>query len=1088
MKRFVFVLSLLLFVGFNLLQGQGVQVTGNVTSADDGTALPGVSVVVRGTTIGAVTDFEGNYSITVPDASATLMFSFVGMLTQEITLDGQTVVDVVLESTSMELDEVVVTALGISREKKALGYAVSEVGGEEMTKALQTDAISALSGRVAGVQISASGTMGGSNRILIRGANSLTQENQPLFIVDGIPMDNSNYGNDYAGNGYGGDANDFGSYDLGNTMSDLNPDEILDISVLKGPAAALYGSRAANGVIIITTKKAQKGRKAVNVEFNTNVSIDRVSTIPVMQTKYGGGSIVDDADGGVNGFEQVNVNGTNYLHPQYQVDESWGPRYDPNVNVVHWDGFNEDGTYETRPWVTPENDIDKFYESGVTWANSLAINKSGQGYGVRFAYKNTRIDGALPNSEQKKNDFKIASDFDISDKITATAALNYTRTETQGRPSMGYGGNSIGQKLYQWGQRQVDYERSKEYLTSTGEQRTWNRSSFSDPTPKYSDNNYWIVNESYPDDLRNRFFGNVSLAWEIVDDLVLKGSTYGDYYNFMNRERVAVGSQATSAYYEGAREYSEFNFEAILSYTKAFEKFTISGLAGANKRVNHFDFIRGQSSGGLVVPGVYNLLNSADSPLMNDISEEKMVNSIFAQASGEIAGLLFLDASYRIDWSSTLPEENNMYDYPSVSASFLFSNLLDLSWLQLGKVRVGWAEVGNDTDPYNVYAAYEYNPDGSFMGTPRVRRGDELLNENLRAETTRSLEAGLDLVFFNNRIDLAATYFDNTTFDQIMPLQVSQATGYESQFINAGEMQNKGIELALGVVPVRSNDFEWYIQGNFTKVNNTVVELYGDLQSLDIDWPPFSGVFLRASVGDTYGMLWGHDYIFDDDGNKVVGSNGYWEQTPDLVPIGSVLPDFTLGIRNTLTWKGLDFSFLIDIRQGGYFYSVSHMWGMYSGMLEATAAVNDQGNEIRDPVSEGGGIKLDAVTGDITWNDDGTYTVANTAPNETYVSGIGWSARHYHGYGMPSAQSIFKADYVKLREATLGYSLPSGLFNGFIQGLRISVYGRNLLTFNLDEPGFDVEMTTNGSSNTQGLDGGLQPLFRTFGASLKVNF
>jgi len=1077
MKRFVFVLSLLCFVGFSL-QAQEVQVSGKVTSADDGSALPGVSIVVQGTTIGAVTDFEGNYSITVPDASASLMFSFVGMITQEVPVDGQTTVDVVLESSSTELDEVVVTALGVSREKKALGYAVSEVGGEELTQAMQTDAVSALSGRVAGVQVSSSTNMGGSSSILIRGAASITQNNQPLFIVDGIPMDNSNYSSTGAASGGGG-------ADYGNLINDLNPDEIAEISVLKGPAAALYGSRAANGVIIITTKKAQKGRKSVSVEFNSNVGFETISTIPVLQRKYGGGATVGDGDG----FEVVNIDGVDRRVVQYAVDESWGPKYDPSINVVHWDGFNQDGSVaEERPWVAPANDVEKFWETGVTFANSIAVNKSGEAYGIRFAYKNTNVDGTMPNSWQKKNDFKLAGDVNISPKLVLNGSLNYLRTDTQGRPELGYTDNSVGQKFFQWGQRQLDYERMKEYKWPSGEQRTWNRIAWDNPTPKYSDNSYWTQYENYNTDLRNRFIGSLSLAWEIVDDLVLKGSAYGDYYNFILTERMAVGSQGTPWYYEANRQNYEYNFESILSYNKQFDSFGISALAGANKRIERYDFLRAQTSGGLVVPGVYNIKNSADAPQVNDLTQEKMVNSVFFQAAADIGGLLFLDASYRIDWSSTLPEENNMYDYPSVSASFLFSNLLDVSWLDLGKVRVGWAEVGNDTNPYNVFATYAYNADGAFGGYPRVFKDDDLLNESLKAETTRSLEVGLDMSFFQARVDLAATYFDNTTFDQIMPLQVSQATGYASQFINAGEMSNSGIELSLGVVPVRTNDFQWYLQANFTKVNNQVVDLYEDLESLDIQRAPFGGVFLRASKGDTYGQLWGTDYLYDDNGNKVVGDNGYWEHNPDLTPLGSVLPDFTMGIRNALTWKGFNLDFLIDIRRGGYFYSITHMWGMYSGMLEETAAVNDQGNEIRDPVDQGGGIKLDGVTGDVTWNDDGTYTVTNTAPNDTYVSAIGWSARHYHGYGMPSAQSVFKSDYIKLREVTFGYTFPVAMFGGVVKQLRLSAYGRNLATWGLDQQGFDPEMTANGSGNIQGLDGGLQPMFRSFGLNLKLNF
>ncbi len=1080
MKRNVFLTFLLFVFAGVALHAQDYEVTGKVTAADDGTALPGVSVVVQGTTIGAVTNFEGIYTITVPESAESLMFSFVGMRTAVVELDGRTNISVALESTSTELDEVVVTALGITREEKALGYAVQEVGGEDLNQSLQTDAISALSGRVAGVQISSSTNLGGSSRILIRGANSITQGNQPLFIVDGIPMDNSNYSSGAASGG--------GGVDYGNMLNDLNPDEIESVSVLKGPAAAIYGSRAANGVIIVTTKRAKTGRNALSVEVNSNLAFDNVATIPELQTTYGGGAFISDADGGVNGFQQVSYNGSDYLVPQYAVDESWGPKYDENISVVHWDGFNEDGTVTTRPWVAPEYGVADYWETGRTWSNSIALSKSGRDYGVRFAYKNVDIDGTMPNSFQKKNDFKIVSNINASDRIKVNASLNYINTATQGRPTLGYADNSVGQKFFQWGQRQLDYERLKEYTTSTGQQRTWNRNSFSDPTPKYSDNPYWTAYENYTDDTRSRLLGAVSAELEIAEGLALKGSVYGDYYNYMIRERVAVGSQGTSSYYEAAREFSEFNFESILTYNKDFDGFGINALAGVNKRMESYDFLRGQSSGGLVVPGVYNLLNSSDPALMNDITNLKEVNSVFVQAGAEIADLLFLDASYRIDWSSTLPEDNNRYDYPSVSASFLFSNLLDLGWMDIGKIRLGWAEVGNDTNPYNVFATYTYNASGAFGGTPRLFKPDGLLNENLRAETTRSLEAGVDLRMFQDRVDVSATYFNNTTFDQIMPLQVSQATGYASQYINAGEMLNKGIEASVGLVPVRTPDFQWSFRINYTKVQNEVVELYDDLESLDIQRAPFGGVFLRASVGDTYGMIWGHDFIYDDDGNKVVNASGYYEQTPNLVPIGSVLPDYTMGIRNTINYKGFDLSFLIDIRKGGYFYSLTHMWGMYSGMMGETAGLNDMGNEKRDPVADGGGVKIDGVTGDITWNDDGTYAVSNTAPNETYVPTSTWAAYHYHGFGFPSAQSVFEASYIKLRELTIGYSLNSNVFNGYIKGARIALYGRNLFTWGLSKPGFDPEMTANGSGNIQGLDGGLQPIFRTMGVNLKLNF
>ncbi len=1075
-------LLLLLFTVILASSGMMAQkmVHGTVTD-DSGEALIGASVVVKGNpSNGTITDLDGKFKMKVANDAKTLVVSFIGYTPMEVEIGPSGEVMVSLAS-GVQLENVVVTALGLPKEKKALGYAVQEVGGEALTKANQTDAISALSGRVSGVQISSSTNMGGSSRILIRGANSITQGNQPLFIVDGIPMDNSNFSGSGASSGYGG-------VDFGNLMNDLNPDEIESVSVLKGPAAALYGSRAANGVVLITTKKGNKGSKGFSVDFTSKVGFESVATLPKLQRKYGGGAIVS---GGVNGFKQVEYNGQKYLAPQYQVDESWGPKYDANVKVVHWDGFKEDGSIETRPWVAPVHDVEDFWDRGLTLSNAIGISKTGADYTTRFAYKNTKVAGTMPNSSMGKNDFKLAADVNLSERLNISSNLNFVKTNTIGRPTLGYTDNSVGQKFFQWGQRQLDFERLKAYKTSTGQQRTWNRQSFFDPTPKYSDNPYWTAYENAPEDSRNRLFGSLSASYELLKNLKLKGSVYGDYYNYLIRQKTAIGSQSQSAFSEATRENSEFNYESVLTYTKEFNDFSFTGLAGLNKRVTRYDFLSGNSSGGLIVPGVYNLKNSVSSAIINDYTSEKEVNSTFFTVGFDYKRMLYLEGSYRTDWSSTLPDDNNKYSYPSISGSFVFSELFNLPWLNLGKIRAGWAEVGSDTRPYNVFATYGYNSSGAFMGTPRTFVKGSLLNEDLKSETTRSREVGLDLILFNRRVDIAFTYFSNTTFDQIMPLQISNTTGYSSKYINAGEMSNKGVELSLNLVPVSLKDFEWSLGFNYTKVNNKLEKLYGDLKSLDIQRAPFGGVFLRASLGDTYGMLWGTDFIYDKNGNKVIDSDGFYMATPSLVPLGSVLPDYTLGITNSFNYKNFDLNVLFDIRKGGIFYSLSHMWGMYSGMYEETAGVNDKGNEIRDPVTDGddtGGLILEGVTGTVTFDDDGNYTVTETKPNEKYVSGKDWAQGHYHGFGYPSAQSVFKADYIKLRELTFGYTLPTKMFKGFVKSARVALYGKNLLTFGLDKEGFDPEMTSNGSGNIQGIEGGLQPTFKSYGIILNFNF
>eukprot|EP01029_Cantina_marsupialis_P017187 TRINITY_DN385973_c0_g1_i1.p1 TRINITY_DN385973_c0_g1~~TRINITY_DN385973_c0_g1_i1.p1 ORF type:complete len:1084 (-),score=243.49 TRINITY_DN385973_c0_g1_i1:6369-9620(-) len=1083
MKKMIGLFVCLIFMGLQIVNAQSKQITGTVTSAEDGLGMPGVSVVIKGTTIGASTDIDGKYSIEA-QASDVLMFSFVGMVTQEITVGEKSVIDVVMETESIGMDEVVVTALGVTREKKALGYAVQEVGSDDLNKVKQTDAISALSGKVSGVQVSTSSNFAGSKRILIRGANSIFGQNQPLIVLDGIPMDNSNFNSTSAQAGFGG-------VDYGNMLNDINPDDIESMSVLKGPAAAIYGSRAANGVIIITTKKAKAGKDDVKVDFSSSVTIERVGDLPNLQRRYGGGAIISDADGGVNGFEQVSIEGNNYLVPQYAVDESWGPAYDPSINVLHWDAFDQESYpndyLKARPWVAPKNDVEDFFETGVSYVNSIAVSRTGKEYGVRFSYTNTHNEGIVPNSKYDKHNFTISGNTKFLEKFNVNAAINYVRSEAFGRPTFGYDDNSFSQKFFQWGQRQLDMGRLKNYKNNDGTQRTWNRKAWNNPNPKYADNPYWIVYENYTDDERDRFFGNVSLDYQIMEGLVAKASVYGDTYTFSMRERTAVGSNSTPSYYEAKRINSEFNYEFTLSYNKRFnEDFNITAMAGANARRERYDFLRGSTTGGLVVPGIYSLGNSVGDVSTNDITTEKYTNSVFGSASFGFKNLWFVDVTARQDWSSALPDADNGYFYPSVSSSFVFSELLEeATWLDYGKLRLGWAQVGNDTDAYRVKNVY--TGDTPFQGAPRYSAAGVKLNENLVSEETTSYEVGMELSFFQSRLGMDVTYFKNVTKDQIIPLDVSSATGYDGVWINAGEMENKGIELTLKGTPIQTSDFSWDINVNYTKIDNKLIELDEGIDALDIQRAPFSGAYLRASVGDTYGMLWGYDYIYDNQGNKVVGDNGYYLATENLVPIGSVLPDYNLGIRNSMSYKNFDFSFLVDVQKGGKFFSLSHMWGMYSGMLEATAQNNDKGVSVREAVSANGGIKLDGVKGTVSYDADGNYTVSNTSANETYVSGAGWAARHYHGYGTPSAQNIFNADYIKLREITLGYNFPKSMI-GPLRSLRASLFGKNLWTGGLDKKGFDPETTVGGSGNIQGIEGGFNPNTKSFGFSLQIGF
>ena len=1085
MKNFTLTMVMLLST---LLAYNQTTISGTVTDTD-GEPLIGANVLAKGTTSGTITDFNGFYSLEVGAEATVLMISYTGYGTEEIEIDrAKTVYDVVLQR-GILLSEAVVTALGISRDKKSLGYAVQQIDADDLNRAQQTDPLSSLAGRVAGVELKQSTNIGGSKRIVIRGANSFFGENQPLIVLDGLPINNSNYNTLATQAGSGG-------VDYGNMLNDLNPGDIESISVLKGAGAALYGSRAANGVLVITTKKGKAGTDNFSIDVNSAITFEEVGVMPDLQRKYGGGAIIADDDGGRSGFEVVEIEGNEYLAPQYTIDESWGPKYDPNINVLHWTAFDKESYPEDylkpKPWIAPKNDVRTFFETGTSLVNSVALTRTTEDFGIRFSFANTTSTGVLPNSELNKNNLSFSGNARFLDNLSINAHVNYIRSETQGRPVLGYPssgqryGNTLGQTLFQWTHRSIDYEDSKNYANLDGTQRSWNRFAWNNPIPHYSDNHHWTTYKNYSDDERDRLVGNVGLNYQLMKGLQLTARISGDNFTFYSRERVAVGSQATPSFYEAVRNNYEYNYEAKLDYEAALTTgMRLDAMVGVNRFTSRYHLNLGETSGGLVVPDVDNLLNTAGSVLTNDLSIAKKVNSVFGRLALSIKDMIYLEGTARNDWSSALPDDNNSYFYPSVSASFIFSEPLNLSWLSFGKIRAGWANIGKDTDPYRVVPIYNFNTDGTFQGVPRIFSPKELLNVNLLPEQTTTWELGIEATLLKNRIGVDFTYFNNITTDQIIPLELSKATGYDSKFINAGEIKNNGIEVTLHLTPVKTSVFDWTVSMNYTKVNNEVVKIIDGIEAMDLVSAPFGGTFLRASVGQPYGQLWGYDYVYDDAGNRVVRENGYWARTPNLVPLGSVTPDYNIGLSNGLQYKNVNLGFLFDFQKGGKFYSVSHMWGHYAGTWGPTAGVNDQGNEIREAVSDGGGIKLEGVLADVEYNPDGSYTVSNVRPNDKYVSGQGWAARHYHAFGYPSAQSVFNADYLKLREVSLSYNLNVSS-SVIIKQVQITAFGRNLWTGGLDYDGLDPEITVNGSGNIQGIEGGFLPTTRSYGFKLSL--
>jgi len=1069
-RLLVFLACLFLNLGIALAQ---IRVSGTVTSSDDGEPITGVSILVQGTKTGTVTDVDGNFQLTAPEG-CVLKVSYLGMKTKDVK--AATNLKIVLQSDNRTLDDVVVTALGVSREKKALGYSVSEVKGSDLIKSRGgvSNPVNALQGKVAGLQISSSsGSMGGSSKIIIRGASSLSGNNQPLFVVDGVPIEGTDYNSTEVGSS---DANSTargaGGYDYGNLVQDINPDDIENISVLKGAAAsALYGSRASNGVIMITTKRGQKDQ-GLGVEYSSTVGFETVTKLPKLQSEYGGGyGYAGDYGYGSEGddFKTKTVNGVTYTIPDYRMDESWGPKLDGRqvvswADLQKWEAGGKVGNPTTSAWSPATSDYRDFFKTGVSYTNNVAISKAYDNSAFRISYTNTAMTGYLPNSSQYKNTVSVNGNIMSKDKkLNVFTSVNFFNSRTKGRQDTGYGDNNIMVKFTQWGQRQLNMDELEAlYLKADGTQGSWNRSSFDNSTIPYHNNVYWSRYMNYENDSRNRIYGNVGLSYQILPQLKAQYKANLDFYVDKQYERNAVYSQELSAYKESSRQQYELNHEFMLMYNQAFGDYSVTANVGANIMQRHYELIYGETKGGLAIPLYYNLANSMTTPQAYNYKLEKGINSLFGDVTIGWKSMLYLEATLRGDKSSTLPKSNNTYVYPSVTASWLFSELLKdkAPWLSYGKLRAGYARVGNDTDPYQVMQTYtQYtNIDSS---TPGYRLSNTLSNSNLKPESTKSWEFGLETSFLNNRLGFDLTYYTTTTSNEILPLSVSGSTGYMYKMINSGTIENKGVEFALHATPVKTRKFEWTTNITLASNKNTVKSLADGVDYFKISAAPFK-VEIGAVVGKPYGVIMGTNYVYDKNGNKCVDSKGLYMSTSGNEDIGHIYPDFTGGWTNSFKWGDFDASFQFDFSKGGHFFSTTQMWGYYCGMFEETAA-----NGVRE-----NGIISDGVV------------YGSGEKNTVRVSARDYYENYYNG---PAAQSILRSDYIKLREVTVGYTFKLNPV-WFIKSLRLSAYGRNLGVWGPDCKNFDPEMIVTSSGNIQGIEGGATPMVANYGFTANLKF
>ena len=1027
---------------------QGIrQITGKILSKTDGKGLPGANVLVKGTSVGAVADADGAFALSAAPNSI-LTISYIGYVAQEIALGSQTQLTITMTEDASQLGEVVVTALGIARDKKALGYNIQELKGAELTQARPTNLINALSGKIAGVQVTNSnGQPGASSRIMIRGANSIGSNNQPMFVVDGIPIINSS--NNTAPSSSATNTNNV-TVDYGNGAAAINPDDIETITVLKGAnAAALYGSRASNGVILITTKSG-KGQKGLGISINSNVTFDRPFRLPEYQNEYGQGSkglfsYVDGKGGGV-------ADG---------VDESWGPRLDGRLLPQYNSPIGSDGIRTATPWVAQPDNIKNFHETGVTTTNNIAIAGGSDKADFRLSFTNLYQKGMYPNTNYKRNTVAFNAGYQLSKTLTARASVNYIRDGSDNRQNLNL--------YWTWFGRQVDLEDLKQYEQPGTDpsqwpvQRNWNTN--------YWNNPYYVLNrQTYAND-KDRIIGNVQLIYKPLDWLTILGRTGTDYGIDRRTTKRARGvGLPNGEFFEDNVFNRESNTDFLVTADRAFGDIRATVNVGGNRRFEYFqrDLLRAPE---LRIPNLYNISNSAVGLDVYNRNTQKVVNSLYGSAGFSFRDYLFLDLTARNDWSSTLPAGNRSYFYPSVSGSAVLTDMLGFqsNTLPYLKLRAGWAQVGNDTDPYAIQQVYQ--SEQPWGTTPTFSENNLIYNSALKPEITRAVEAGVEARLFGNRLNVEVTYYDKATSNQILRANVPVSSGYATSIINAGKIRNSGWEVELTGSPVKSaGGLRWDVTVNYARNRSEVVDL-GGLTNYQINTGALlRNVILEARPGSPYGNFYGTYYARDPQGNYLFDKSGISVVSSDRKVVGNIMPKWTGGIQNSITYKAFTLSTLFDVRVGGQLFAHSINIGRYTGVLKETLEGRETGIVGKGTVA--------------TVNADGTKTYA---PNTTNISAETYFHTFYNRNN--NEAYMFDADFVKWREARLSFALPASILaRTKIRGVVFSVVGRNLALLYSKVPHIDPETSFYGDGNVQGFENGNLPSARSIGFNLGFTF
>jgi len=1003
------------------------QVSGTVSDAK-GIALPGVSVKLKNGKAVASTNAEGKYSISLPDGTGDLIFSSIGFITQEVPVSGRSIINVMLKEESQALSEVVVTALGIAREKKALAYSVTEVKGDEFTKARENNLGNALAGRVAGVNATSTATgAGGSSRVIIRGNGSLSGENQPLYIVNGVPMTNSTPST----------PGTYGGVDRGDGLNSINPDDIESISVLKGgTAAALYGSRAANGVILITTKTG-KGQRGLGVEYNTTYTMETPLSTPDWQYEYGSG------DRGLKPTSKSEAIANGRI--------SWGAKLDGS-SVVNTDGI-------ARPYVAQKNNIQNFYDTGSTFSNTLALTGGNETSNFRFSASNMDNHGIVPNSSLNRKTFNLSASANLSKKIIFEGNVQFNIEKNKNRSYIAdFTKNpnaSVGLIA-----TSLDVRTLAPGYDAQGFEVPWNDYVF-------VVNPYFAINKVQNEDERKRFIGSFSTRYNITDYLYARGRLGIDYFNtngfdinpsgILTDTRGSMTTDRNSTY--------ETNAEALLGFDKTFGKFSVNALLGGNQM--HSQVRAGTLSSGLFnVPFTY-FIGNGSSQTFTDTFSESAINSFFSSADIGFNNYLYLNLTGRKDWFSTLSMSNNSLFYPSAGVSFILSNAWASkpSWLSYAKIRSSWAQVGGGApNPYSLALTYTAQS-VTHLGQPLLAITGSNIPSELKPYTSTTTEAGIETRMFNNRFGVDLTVYDRTTTNDIVNAAVAVSSSFNSVSLNVGKMRNRGVELLLTGTPLRSsNGINWDVSFNMAYNDNKVLNIAEGLDKLALPGasPRTENAYVYHYEGQSFGMIAGNKAKTDANGNVIYNSANGIPLQSEIVPLGKGVPPLTMGISNTFSYKNLSLGFLIDGKFGAKMYTSTNAYGTYYGLDKRTAA---------------NGVRESGIT--VTGVDETGAPFSKVVSAQDYYQGIAYTL---------TDQFVYDASFIKLRQITLGYSVPKKLLAKTpVQSATLSLVARNLLLIYSKVPNVDPESTYN-NSNAQGLENFGVPTTRSYGLNLSVKF